>query len=266
MFKADLQVLAEKLDPHAGWKKAASLMLWPLIEKDINDLLSRIVRLKGLVNVALQQDGFTLMLAIRDQNTEIGSSIASMNNELGELKQDTYLQHQFASQPDVRIGYIYLNHQQHDHHTPTTLIGSLLQQLIRSGGHVVSNELIEYYESHSDAGRRPRLSEIFHILQAEVRRLDVFFVILDALDEGEETTRSILLAHLVRLQPKIRLIVTSRQEPIPVYELQSVVHPRSQHRPTVVLRRSPERTTNGPPHRGRPDVGGTYCRNDSQQG
>ncbi|MCJ1380087.1 hypothetical protein MMC17_003190 [Xylographa soralifera] len=299
LFKTDLQALGEKLDPQAGWKKAGSLMLWPLKEKDIERLLSQIERLKSLVTVALQQDGFSLMLAMRTQNTELANSITRMTKDLGELQHDSieyalalerrkviawlsplnftsqqddtiskrqahtgrwffktqqfqswmhgeeavlwctgipgsgktvltsvvvaYLQHLFASQLGARIGYLYLNHQQHSNHTPTTLIGSLLQQLVRSEGHVVSNELIEYYESHSDVGRRPRLSEIFQILQAEVRRLDVYFVVLDALDEGAETTRSILLAHLVRLRPKIRLMVTSRQKPIPIYDLQSVL-------------------------------------------
>ncbi|MCJ1282431.1 hypothetical protein MMC26_001754 [Xylographa opegraphella] len=89
LFKTELEVLGERLDPQTGWKKAGSLILWPLKEKDIDRLLSRIERLKSLVTVALQQDGFSLMMAIRNQNTELATSITSMTKELGALQNDS---------------------------------------------------------------------------------------------------------------------------------------------------------------------------------
>jgi hypothetical protein len=55
-FKKTMEELARKLKPEAGIKKFGKALIWALDRNEINNILSRIERLKSLVNLALQKD------------------------------------------------------------------------------------------------------------------------------------------------------------------------------------------------------------------
>lgn len=55
-FKTVLEILAAKLKPVDGWKKAGSALKWPFQKGEIKDLVSTIERQKTLFGLALQSD------------------------------------------------------------------------------------------------------------------------------------------------------------------------------------------------------------------
>lgn len=126
----------------------------------------------------------------------------------------TYLQQQFTIDCDIGVGYIYCSYKAHGSQTSANLIGSLLQQIVQRTRMTLSSEIMAYYEEFSDVGKGPTLSQICHLLETETRRLNHVFIVIDALDECEETTRETLILCLSKLSPKIRLLITSRHMPM----------------------------------------------------
>lgn len=55
-FKASLEVLALKLKPVAGWRKAGKALTWPFQKEEISDILGTIERQKTLFGLALEND------------------------------------------------------------------------------------------------------------------------------------------------------------------------------------------------------------------
>lgn len=71
------------------------------------------------------------------------------------------------------------------------------------------------YHDHRQKQTRPTLAEWSKWLQFEVRRPSNVFIVIDALDECPESegTRESFLAAIQKLQPTIRLLITSRHIP-----------------------------------------------------
>ena len=61
-FKEAMELLASKLKPQSGLKKFGAKLLWTLDKKEINDVLSRIERMKTLVGLALQRDNLWVFI------------------------------------------------------------------------------------------------------------------------------------------------------------------------------------------------------------
>lgn len=55
-LKEALESLLSKLEPSHGWKKVAKALTWTLEKGDVEKLLRKIERLKGLFLLALQND------------------------------------------------------------------------------------------------------------------------------------------------------------------------------------------------------------------
>ena len=55
-FKDAMETLIRKLKPKTGMEKLGMALLWSLDKKEIDDLLSKIERLKSLIGLALQSD------------------------------------------------------------------------------------------------------------------------------------------------------------------------------------------------------------------
>ena len=51
-----MEELAEKLTPTSGVKKFGRALCWTLDKKEINTILSKIERLKTVINLALQKN------------------------------------------------------------------------------------------------------------------------------------------------------------------------------------------------------------------
>jgi hypothetical protein len=55
-FKETMEELARKLQPESGFRKFGKALFWTLDKGDIDNILSKIERLKTLINLALQKD------------------------------------------------------------------------------------------------------------------------------------------------------------------------------------------------------------------
>lgn len=88
-----------------------------------------------------------------------------------------------------------------------------MQQLVQRNSEI-SDEIKHVYNSHINRRTRPSIAEYSKLLQSEVRRLSKVFVIIDALDECQETdgTRKSLLSEIkkLRLEPNLHLLITAR--------------------------------------------------------
>ena len=78
---------------------------------------------------------------------------------------------------------------------------------------------MDLYEKHSKAKSPPSIGECCQLLQAVVHSIPKIFVVIDALDECTEATRDALLTRIQNLQPKVRLLITSRHTFGSEYEL-----------------------------------------------
>lgn len=55
-FRVAMEQLLTKVEPKAGLKKVGETLLWKLDEKDVEEILSRIERLKSIIQIAVQMD------------------------------------------------------------------------------------------------------------------------------------------------------------------------------------------------------------------
>lgn len=55
-FKIAMEEIADKLAPATGIVKVKRVLCWPLDKKEVDAILTKIERLKSLVNLALQND------------------------------------------------------------------------------------------------------------------------------------------------------------------------------------------------------------------
>lgn len=74
----------------------------------------------------------------------------------------------------------------------------------------VSDDLRALYEHHELHKTRPTVEELSVQLQAHVRNLEKFFVVIDALDECPAVKREDFLTHVRNLQPSVNLMITTR--------------------------------------------------------
>ena len=108
------------------------------------------------------------------------------------------------------VACVYCNYKDKMVQTPANLLANIWMQIRQNGG--LSSEVEELYTSSVAKGSstRPRLDDIIKVLKAEVDRHANIYVIIDALDECEPAYRLRLLTELKALQPRLKLMVTSR--------------------------------------------------------
>ena len=111
--------------------------------------------------------------------------------------------------PRVAISCVYCSYKDEAIQTPTSLIASVLQQVLRKRM-VVSDDLRTLYERHELNKTRPTVKELSVQLQASVHSLEKFFVVIDALDECPDVKREEFLDHIRKLQPMVNLMITTR--------------------------------------------------------
>jgi len=108
---------------------------------------------------------------------------------------------------DVGLAFIYFNYKEQQ--TLTHVLGSLLQQLIRRQKRM-SKEINALYGRCDDGKHTPTSGELATLLQSQSQFFSKLFIVLDALDECSYDATVELLLQLQKLQPSLRLLVTSR--------------------------------------------------------
>jgi hypothetical protein len=129
-----------------------------------------------------------------------------------------YLTHNIHDQ-DIGLAFLYCNYKGKEVQTTVNLVSSLLQQLAQRQPDIPSR-LRSLYEQHSDK-IRPKLAECSELLHIELTASSKAFIIVDALDECDESSgsRRGLINQLLRLPPNTYVMITSRNLPSIEHEL-----------------------------------------------
>ena len=110
---------------------------------------------------------------------------------------------------EVAISCVYCSYKDQAIQTPTSLVASILYQILTITM-FISDNLRALYERHELKKTRPTLEELFAELQASVHNLEKVFVIIDAIDECSDVTREEFLIQMRKLQPAANLMITTR--------------------------------------------------------
>ena len=96
MFKAALSELASKLRPAdgGGLKKAGKSLLWPFQKSEVNNLLHRIERLKGIFILALQNDNTQLTRRMAEDMDGMRQSLTYVHDTVKQIESNTIGKHQ----------------------------------------------------------------------------------------------------------------------------------------------------------------------------
>ena len=111
--------------------------------------------------------------------------------------------------------FVYCNYKERDDHTPSNLMASLLQQLVQSlpNPRSIPAQVRSLYDHHKRRMTRPSINELSGLIRAMVAQFSKVFLILDALDECTEDTRSDLVMEIHRLPSNLFFLCTSRFAP-----------------------------------------------------
>lgn len=117
-----------------------------------------------------------------------------------------------VNQADTHLAYIYLSYKDAEKHNIPNLLTSLVCQLAFSEP-ALSAELADSYEAHGSGAIRPSHAECLQLLRSIVSRSAKVFLIIDAFDEYPEEWRDQLVTELQHLQPRLNMLITSRDLP-----------------------------------------------------
>lgn len=76
---------------------------------------------------------------------------------------------------------------------PQNLLAGACAQLVHDLTEMLPEPLTGLYESHDHLGTRPGWIEVYQLFEGIVKHLDVVFLVIDALDEGSEGVRRVLV-------------------------------------------------------------------------
>lgn len=119
------------------------------------------------------------------------------------LRNDVAFGHRFG------VAAAYCNFKERDMQSPENLIAGLCVQLM-DDSNPISETLANLYKSHQSKHTRPTLGDILKVLGEAVEHFRTSYLIIDALDECPSEVRDVLVPELKALQPKIKLLVTTR--------------------------------------------------------
>ena len=122
---------------------------------------------------------------------------------------------------DVAVLCIFFNYTDPGHQTCVDLVSSILLQLVQTKG--VTEELRTIYHRHQARASRPAHEELWNLLQPMIQEFTKVFIIIDALDECPEPTRSAFVGEMHKLGSFAHLLVTSRHGCSVAHEFQDAV-------------------------------------------
>lgn len=123
---------------------------------------------------------------------------------------------------DTRLTHIYLSYKDSEKQNVPNLLMSLICQIAFSEP-ILPKELKALYEAHGFGSTPPSHAECTQLLKSIVSYCAKIFLIIDAFDEYPEERRSQLINELQHLQPKINMMITSRDLPTIERQLSNAV-------------------------------------------
>ena len=116
----------------------------------------------------------------------------------------------------VGVAYVYCNYKSQKDQDTVALLAAILKQLVQMHPPLIQH-VDELYARHSLKTTKPAADEILTTLQSALAGLSMTYVVVDALDECQDSngTRRSFLSSLKHLQARsdMRLMVTSRNIP-----------------------------------------------------
>ena len=173
-----------------------------------NDVLSR--RCEGTGNWLFETPEASAWLSSPEKVSLWCSGIPGAGKTTLAAIMTEHIEQTFIHGQSAAVACVYCNYKDKLVQTPANLLANVWMQ-IRGKGRLAP-EMEELYASAITKGSlsRPRLDDIIKILKAEVDRYAKVYVVIDALDECEPAYRIRLLTELKALQPRLKLMVTSR--------------------------------------------------------
>ena len=173
-----------------------------------NDVLSR--RCEGTGNWLFETAETSAWLAGGDKASLWCSGIPGAGKTTIAAIMTEHIEQNLIHDQSTAVACVYCNYKDKMALTPVNLLANIWMQIRQKGG--LSPDVEELYASSVTKGSstRPKLDDVTKILKAEVERHANVYVVIDALDECEPAYRLRLLTELKALQPKLRLMVTSR--------------------------------------------------------
>jgi len=116
----------------------------------------------------------------------------------------------FDSVDDVALACVYFNYKDGSKTTPKDVIRNLLKQFWERTS-TLSTEAKELYALHQQRQTEPGFKELLSLLRNESGTISRFFIVIDALDEFDDTrnARATLLLELCQI-PTVRVLITGR--------------------------------------------------------
>jgi Cdc6-like AAA superfamily ATPase len=112
------------------------------------------------------------------------------------------------------VAYMYCNYKAQQQQDLVSLLAAILKQLVQ--GRLSAIEHVEQlYQRHVQHGTKPSLRDICDTLEHVLNYYLTVYIVIDALDECQDSTRRQLVAKLRNFQARrdVRLLVTSRFMP-----------------------------------------------------
>ena len=207
----EMQVGVTKIQDRLEVEAVQKIVDWfsPLSFADRhNDVLSR--RCEGTGNWLFETPEASAWLLSPEKASLWCSGIPGAGKTTIAAIMTDHIERTFIHDESAAVACVYCNYKDKLVQTPANLLANVWMQ-IRGKGRLAP-EMEELYASAATKGSsaRPRLDDIIKILKAEVDRYAKVYVVIDALDECEPAYRIRLLTELKALQPKVKLMVTSR--------------------------------------------------------
>ncbi|KAL9636847.1 MAG: hypothetical protein Q9204_002101 [Flavoplaca sp. TL-2023a] len=220
-LRTALERLAEKLKPRTGLKGTLRAFVWTLDKAHTQEILGKIERVKTRVILALQgdtlrEDGtgqwFLESRVFQDwlsgtNHTLCCTGMPGAGKSIPASVIVDFLRSRHTEQKSVGVAAIYCNFKERKSQSPKNLLAGCSAQLVQQ---TLPESLVESHRMHSAQKTRPTWKEIIQIFEDIVTKLDIAYLIVDALDECSEDVRDLLLSFFKTLPSNTRLMVTTR--------------------------------------------------------
>ena len=173
-----------------------------------NDILSR--RCEGTGNWLLETPEVSAWLLRPEKSSLWCSGIPGAGKTTIAAIMTEHIEQNFIRDQSAAVACVYCNYKDKLVQTPANLLANIWMQIRGKGRLAPEMEKLFASAAAKGSSTRPRLDDITKILKAEVDRYAKVYVVIDALDECEPAYRIRLLTELKALQPKVKLMVTSR--------------------------------------------------------
>lgn len=122
-----------------------------------------------------------------------------------------YLVERFQWDGTIGIAYLYYNFKRHHEQTPEQMLASLVKQLAQNSK-LFPEVLHQLRDRHSLKKTNPFLSELSKAFMALVQSFSRVYILVDALDEGDDGGRATFLREIFTVQENtgLNLFATSR--------------------------------------------------------